>query len=226
MEKTSIFISSILFVLCLNVPVFADCLECCSYNGGAICNDRFAKCADETSLSTTCINRSCNVCPSTLPLSSESLQPITCNGSNYNVERIIDGDTFVLTNGETVRLIGIDTPEVGEPCYSEATQFLTNQIDGENICLSTDVSDTDRYDRWLRYAFTEENTFINRLLVIEGYAYAKEYPPDVKYAAHLSDAEDYASSNAVGCLWANSDSDGDGDSSGTGCFINIIANKR
>jgi len=224
MKKVTLFFGCIFLILCLNVPVLADCLGCCSYNGGDICDGGIAKCADEKSHSTTCKNRSGDVCPSTLPLVSPSLSPITCNGSNYTVERIIDGDTFVLTNGETVRIIGIDTPEVDEPCYSEATQFLTNQIDGKTICLSTDVSDTDQYDRWLRYAFTEENTFINRLLVIEGYAYAKEYPPDVKYATLLSDAEDYASSNAVGCLWANSDSDGD--SSGTGCFINIIANKR
>lgn len=39
--------------------------------------------------------------------------------------RVIDGDTFVLANGRVVRLIGINTPEYGEPYYEEATNKLT-----------------------------------------------------------------------------------------------------
>ena len=33
------------------------------------------------------------------------------------VKSVIDGDTIRLTNGQTVRLIGIDTPEKGDPYY-------------------------------------------------------------------------------------------------------------
>jgi len=40
-----------------------------------------------------------------------------------SVTRVIDGDTFV-SGGDRVRLFGMDTPEVGEPCYSEATARL------------------------------------------------------------------------------------------------------
>ena len=34
---------------------------------------------------------------------------------SYTVERVIDGDTIKLTNGERVRLIGVDTPETKHP---------------------------------------------------------------------------------------------------------------
>jgi micrococcal nuclease len=37
------------------------------------------------------------------------------NGNYRIVERVIDGDTLVLENGERVRLIGVDTPETKDP---------------------------------------------------------------------------------------------------------------
>ncbi len=44
----------------------------------------------------------------------------------YQVNRIIDGDTFELADGMKVRLIGINTPEEGEACFSEATEKLSS----------------------------------------------------------------------------------------------------
>lgn len=121
---------------------------------------------------------------------------------NYQVGRVIDGDTFELADGQSVRLIGIDTPERGEICYSQATQELISLIAGNLVYLEKDVSETDKYGRLLRYVFVGE-IFVNESLVHEGYAYAVEYPPDTKYASQLSDAEQNASINSRGCLWGN-----------------------
>jgi len=41
----------------------------------------------------------------------------------YDVKRIVDGDTFELTDGKSVRLIGIDTPEVGETCSRQLINY-------------------------------------------------------------------------------------------------------
>ncbi|MEO0248916.1 MAG: thermonuclease family protein, partial [candidate division WOR-3 bacterium] len=42
-----------------------------------------------------------------------ALLPLPATGAEYfKVSRVVDGDTIVLENGEKVRLIGIDTPEV------------------------------------------------------------------------------------------------------------------
>ncbi len=118
----------------------------------------------------------------------------------YDVYRVIDGDTFELTNGETVRLIGINTPEIGEKCSYEASKQLSSIISGKTVYLERDVSETDKYDRLLRYAYAN-GTFVNLKLVYDGFAYAVEYPPDTKYASELANAESSARAAGRGCLW-------------------------
>ena len=69
------------------------------------------------------------------------------------------------------------------------------------VRLEKDVSETDRYGRLLRYVYLEDSTFVNELLVKEGYAKASTYPPDVKHADLFVEAERYARQNNKG-LWA------------------------
>jgi endonuclease YncB( thermonuclease family) len=72
--------------------------------------------------------------------------------ASVKVQRVIDGDTFVLTNNEHVRIIGIDTPERGQCGYKEATANLQKLIVGRRIILVTDGKQTtDKYKRLLRY---------------------------------------------------------------------------
>ena len=77
------------------------------------------------------------------------------------VTRIIDGDTFELASGETIRLLCIDTPEKGEQGYEEATLFLENLLLNEEPTLEPDIQDKDKYNRSLRYVYLNE-TFINK----------------------------------------------------------------
>jgi endonuclease YncB( thermonuclease family) len=72
------------------------------------------------------------------------------------VTRIIDGDTIAVNVGgevENVRLIGIDTPEIGECGYAEAIEALATLLEGRPIQLTSDpaVVDRDHYDRLLRH---------------------------------------------------------------------------
>ncbi|MCL2839044.1 MAG: BspA family leucine-rich repeat surface protein [Oscillospiraceae bacterium] len=69
------------------------------------------------------------------------------------VARVIDGDTIVLENGERVRFIGVDAPEVGEPGADEATEFVRELIGGQIIWLEADGNDTDRFGRLRRYVW-------------------------------------------------------------------------
>ena len=99
------------------------------------------------------------------------------------VERVIDGDSIeVLINGveEQVRYIGINTPEY----YSEereaaiaASDLNRELVEGKYVLLIKDVSERDKFDRLLRYVFTE-NYFVNFKLVEQGAAEVKSYPPD------------------------------------------------
>ncbi len=142
----------------------------------------------------------------------------------YGVRRVIDGRTFELTDGKSVRLIGIDTPEAGGACSVESTQQLSSLIEGETVYLERDVSETDVYGRLLRYVYVN-SIFVNYQLVYSGCAYAIEYPPDTKYTSQLSDAEDNAQSYERGCLWYTGCINCDGDSTWivASCFIATAA---
>jgi len=118
----------------------------------------------------------------------------------YEVGRIIDGDTFDLADGQRVRLIGIDAPEIGQECSDQATQALASLISGQIVYLEKDVSDTDSYGRLLRYVYVD-NALVNYELVCQGFAYAEEYPPDLLHSSDLAAAEDSADLNSRGCLW-------------------------
>jgi endonuclease YncB( thermonuclease family) len=98
----------------------------------------------------------------------------------FEAARVVDGDTFELSDGSKVRMNGINTPEHNEPNYAEAKQNLADLILNRSIYLQKDVSDTDKYGRKLRYVFTEDK-FANAEQVSSGLASSFEYPPDTKY---------------------------------------------
>lgn len=69
----------------------------------------------------------------------------------YLVARVVDGDTLELGNGDTVRLVGIDTPELGQCGYDRASEALGRLVTGRQVRLTTSDEDRDRYGRLLRY---------------------------------------------------------------------------
>lgn len=69
----------------------------------------------------------------------------------FLVARVVDGDTLELGNGETVRLVGIDTPEVGQCGYAPASANLARLVLGKRVRLTDTGEDRDRYGRLLRY---------------------------------------------------------------------------
>lgn len=128
------------------------------------------------------------------------------------IAEVIDGDTVKLTTGETVRYIGIDTPETKHPnkpiqCFGkEASRRNAELVEGKEVLLEKDISDTDRYGRLLRYVYlpnpeaTDEAIFVNEYMIEQGYARLLTYPPDVKYDQLLKDAEKQAREEQRG-LW-------------------------
>lgn len=126
-------------------------------------------------------------------------------GSAFVVSEVIDGDTIRLSTGETVRYIGIDTPETKHPqkgieCFGkEASRFNEDLVLGKTVRLEKDVSETDRYGRLLRYVWLD-GVMVNQTLVAAGYAHASTYPPDVKYQDVFDVAEKEAMENNRG-LW-------------------------
>ena len=120
---------------------------------------------------------------------------------DYTVSHVISGDTFVLADGTRVRLIGIDAPDAGELCFEQAAQRLTSLISNKTVSLEKDISEKDTSNNLLRYVHVGE-TFVNLILVSEGYAWAVTNLPDIKYDSLLTGAEQNARSTYKGCLWS------------------------
>ena len=116
----------------------------------------------------------------------------------YSVDRIIDGDTLDLTDGTRVRLYGVDTPERGKRCSSEATYRL-RQLAGSTVRLENGPRLTDTYGRRLACAYTSEGFSIDVLLIGEGLAMA--WTRDGQHRDALVNLEQSARYNGAGCLW-------------------------
>jgi endonuclease YncB( thermonuclease family) len=124
------------------------------------------------------------------------------------VTRVVDGDTiYVIIGGrmESVRYIGINTPETHhptrgrEPGGEAATEANRRLVDGRWVTLVLDVQQRDRYGRLLAYVWVGER-FVNAELVHQGYAQAATYPPNVKHADYFVKLERGARESRRG-LW-------------------------
>lgn len=115
------------------------------------------------------------------------------------VEKVIDGDTFEISSGERVRLLGIDAPEVGQPGGDISRDVLSVLIEGKNVRLEKDFSDTDKYGRLLRYVYCGD-IFVNQYMISQGYAKPFFLPPDTKYKEEFEKISEQAEINKRG-LW-------------------------
>ena len=115
------------------------------------------------------------------------------------VSKIIDGDTVII-EGESVRLLGVDTDERGYPCYSAAKNRIEELVLDKEVELVADNEDKDMYERYLRYIFLDGEN-INLKLVQEGLAVARFSPENTKYKDEILAAEQSARENNIGCKW-------------------------
>ena len=131
---------------------------------------------------------------------------ISCSNQQILIcARVIDGDTIVLSNGEKVRLIGVDTPETKhsqkpvEYYGKEATAFTKRMVGGKVVKLKYDVQRRDEYDRLLAYVYLMNGTFLNAEIIKQGYGHAYTRFP-FKYMEQFKQYEKEARENKRG-LW-------------------------
>lgn len=132
---------------------------------------------------------------------------------SYAVTNIVDGDTIkVDIDGaiETIRMIGINTPETVDPrraveCFGkEASQKTRDLLEGKKVSLKSDLTqgDRDKYGRLLRFVFLEDGTNFGELLIREGYAYEYTYKKPYIYQYLYKEAQKFAQEHKSG-LWAD-----------------------
>ncbi len=129
------------------------------------------------------------------------------------VTRVVDGDTIRVEIDGTeypIRYIGMDTPEpdAADPLVRELADAATAAnialVDGRDVILERDISETDRFDRLLRNVWIQDGggwVLVNLELVRRGFAKVSTYPPDVAYVDLLTAAQEAARTAEVG-LWA------------------------
>ena len=119
------------------------------------------------------------------------------------VEEVVDGHTIIVNiDGGlyTVRLLGLTTPEIDEPCGAEASGQLSSKVGSQWVELERDVTDQDQFTHLLRYVHIRDR-MINAEMVREGYAAAQNEHPDVKHAGLLYQLQTAARASQHGCLW-------------------------
>jgi micrococcal nuclease len=132
------------------------------------------------------------------------LHSFSC-AENFKVKRVIDGDTLLLTDGEKVRLIGVDTPETKHPQKpvqrfgKEAYLFTKRMVEGKEVSLEYDWPKEDKYGRILAYVYLLDGTFLNAEIIKQGYGFAYTKFP-FKYLEEFRRYEREAKENGRG-LW-------------------------
>ena len=118
--------------------------------------------------------------------SGEDAPRDTGGKGHARVTKVTDGDTIHLGGLGSVRLIGIDTPEVygGVKCFGrEASRFAQRLLPlGTRVRYRVGVEERDRYGRLLAYVWLADGRMLNRLLVEQGYAQPLTIPPNVDFA--------------------------------------------
>lgn len=145
----------------------------------------------------------------------EDQEEVTDDNQNqyFRVVKVVDGDTIAVDmNGtdETIRMIGINTPETVDPrkpveCFGkEASNKAKELLSGQWVELESDASQGERgkYGRLLRYVKIKNGLFYNLEIIKQGYAYEYTYNVPYKYQTEFKQAEDYAKNNKLG-LWAD-----------------------
>lgn len=160
------------------------------------------------------------------PTPTKQQNPAVPVGTNpqfqyYAVTDVVDGDTLKINMGgtvETLRLIGIDTPETVDPrkpvqCFGiEASNRAKVLLSGQKVRIEADsTQDTrDKYGRLLVYIYRDDGLFFNKAMVADGYAYEYTYDKAYKYQAEFKAAQ-LAAQNAGKGLWSPTTCNGKAD---------------
>jgi len=160
--------------------------------------------------------------PSDTPDSTEEVTSAPDTREVATLVKVVDGDTIAVSiNGksETIRVIGIDTPEVDDPrktteCFGKEASEMANDIfeGNKTVLLESDPTqgDRDKYNRFLRYVWIDDVTDFGKLMIDSGYASEYTYDLPYKYKNKYKQAEQKARDAKKG-LWTDDACVGRGD---------------
>lgn len=131
----------------------------------------------------------------------------------YPVVKVVDGDTLAINMDgkvQTLRLIGLDTPETVDPrkpvqCFGvEASNKAKSVLAGQEVRIEADPTQGlyDKYNRLLVYVYLKDGTLFNKMMIAEGYGHEYTYHAPYKYQSEFK-AEEMSAKTGEKGLWAN-----------------------
>ncbi|RJR27333.1 MAG: hypothetical protein C4582_00690 [Desulfobacteraceae bacterium] len=127
-------------------------------------------------------------------------------GSFYEIKFVFDGDTILLSNGEKVRYLGINAPEIdhdggkSDPLAHEARRENINILKGHKVRLELDLEKRDTHGRLLAHVFLDNGGLVSELLLKIGYAHVLRVKPNVKYWDQMLETQRKAMKQGAG-IW-------------------------
>lgn len=129
----------------------------------------------------------------------------------YLVLKVLDGDTFQIKIDkrlQTVRMLGIDTPETVDPrkkvqCYGKEASKKTKEILSKHsvrLVLDSSQNTLDKFGRILAYVYRDDGLYMNQYLLENGYAREYTYSKQYKEQMDFKSIENQASISKLG-LW-------------------------
>jgi len=124
------------------------------------------------------------------------------------VKFVYDGDTILLSTGDKVRYLGINTPELDpkenrhEFMAIEARRFNIKLVKGKLVRLEFDKEKRDRYGRLLAYVYlVRTGEMVNAILLKMGLAYVLSKEPNLKYRRFFIKCQREAMKKKIG-IWS------------------------
>lgn len=130
------------------------------------------------------------------------------------ISRVVDGDTLKVKIGDkedTIRLIGINTPESVDPrtvveCFGkEASLKMKELAEGKEVLIVKDPTqnERDKYNRILAYVYLKDGTLLNQKMIDDGYAFEYTYNIPYEFQTEFKESEKNARAKGLG-LWDRS----------------------
>ncbi len=122
------------------------------------------------------------------------------------IKRVIDGDTVETIDNETIRILGVDTPEIywdentADYYGYKARDFTKEKLLNQKVYLEFDKEKRDDYGRLLAYIYSEDGKFFNKELLEKGYAHLMIIKPNNNYEKVFEKATKKAREKSLG-IW-------------------------
>lgn len=134
------------------------------------------------------------------------------DGQTIRIDRIIDGDTVEFGNNQRIRYLYMDTPETVKAntpvmCFGkEASNKNHELVENKEVTIKLDKEQHDQYGRTLAVIFLDKQKTnniedsLNYYMVLNGFARAVSYAPNITYKNEFLKAQQIAEKNKAG-LW-------------------------